>query len=233
MGWTPGAAAQVPARQSPPSGPAVLVLDVQLNGEARGSVLVLESGGTYYIAEDDARAWRLRARGSAALQYRERRYLALEALGLRLEQLDRAALQLVLSAPPEAFETTQLGLQGLDYPVTPAAVGGFFNYDLLGSRFSGRGVVDGAFELGAFAPFGVFTHQFVQRNLASSRTPISATNASPRASAATGPASCNRSNSATRSAARVRAAAPCASAACSSSATSRCARDSSGSRCRC
>jgi outer membrane usher protein len=160
--------AQVPARPVAPTGPAVLVLDVQLNDEARGSVLVLESNGTYYIAVDDARAWRLRARDGASLQYRERRYLSLEALGLRLEQYDRGALRLVLRASPEAFETTQLAVLGLDYPVTPAAVGGFFNYDVLGSRFAGRTFVDGAFELGAFAPFGVFTHQFVQRNLASS-----------------------------------------------------------------
>jgi outer membrane usher protein len=167
-GCTTLAVAQVPARQVQPAGPAVLVLDVQLNDEARGSVLVLEANGTYYIAEDDARAWRLRARDGASLQYRERRYVALDALGLRVEQLDRGALRLVLSAPPEAFETTQLAVQGLDYPVTPAAFGGFFNYDVLGSRFAGRSFVDGAFELGAFAPFGVFTHQFVQRNLASS-----------------------------------------------------------------
>jgi outer membrane usher protein len=159
-----GAAAQTPQAPAVVE-PRVHVLEVQLNEEARGSVLVLESAGTYYVAEDDARAWRLRARDGASLPFRDRRYVALGALGVSVVQFDRAASKLVLSAPAEAFETTQLAVRGLDYPVTPAAVGAFFNYDLLATRLADRNFVDGAFELGVFASFGVFTHQFVRRNL--------------------------------------------------------------------
>ena len=142
-----------------------LVLETNLNGEDRGTILFVESDGRLFLAEDDARNLRLRPPAEADLAFQARRYFALATLAVEVVSLDRTALRVVLRAAAGAFEPSTVSGRGLEYAVTPAGVGGFFNYDLLGTRFAHRTAADGAFELGAFAPAGVLTHQFVARNL--------------------------------------------------------------------
>jgi outer membrane usher protein len=140
------------------------VLEVLLNGESRGTVLLLQVGEQLFVAEEDARQWRLRRAAVPATQFGGRSYLRLEDVGLRVERFDRAQSRIELVAVAEAFEPSALAAIVPRYAVSRAGIGGFANYDLLATRIDG-GQLDGAFEFGVFSPLGVATHQFVWRNL--------------------------------------------------------------------
>jgi outer membrane usher protein len=144
---------------------STLVVETTLNGEDKGTVLLLERDDHFFLGEGDARAWQLRLPADADLEFRSQRYFLLARLRIEVIALDRRALSVELRAPATAFTGGTVDAAGLVYPLTPAANGGFFNYDVLGTRALGRAAVDGAFELGAFSPLGVLTHRFVERNL--------------------------------------------------------------------
>ncbi len=141
------------------------VVDVMLNGEPRGTVLLLEVEQRLLVAEEDARSWRLQTGAAPTAEFAGRRYLPLDALGVRIERFDRANLRIELAADAGAFLASTVSAPGSRYPVSAAGAGGFANYDLLATRSVGATGVDGAFELGAFSPWGVASHQFVLRNL--------------------------------------------------------------------
>jgi outer membrane usher protein len=144
---------------------SALIVEATLNGEDKGTVLLLEKEGRLFLGEAEANAWRLRLPIDVDLVFQAQRYFLLARLGVDLVALDRRALRIELRAPASVFAASTLSAAGLEYPVTPAATGGFFNYDLLGTRAGGRAAADGAFELGAFSSIGVLTHRFVGRNL--------------------------------------------------------------------
>lgn len=148
--------------------PVPLAFEVSLNGEPRGTALLLQHGNDYLIGDADARAWRLRIPAAPALQYRGQSFHALSALGLTVSRLETAQLQIDLRAEPTAFEDSTARLASFEYRLTPAAWGGFLAYDFLGTRLGGHSVLDAAFTLSAFGPLGSLSHQFVRRNLWSS-----------------------------------------------------------------
>ena len=152
--------APLPARAQVP-----LVVDATLNSEARGAILLLEDARGLLLGSDELRAWRLLVPPSADLQFQRRSYYRFERLGIEVVEFDRAALRIELRASPAAFEASVLPLAELELRATPAALGGFFNYDLVGTRDAQRAALNGAFELGAFSRIGVLAHQFVARNL--------------------------------------------------------------------
>lgn len=142
-----------------------LVVDATLNGEARGSVLLLEDPRGLLLGAEEIRAWRLLSPSIADQQFQGRAFFRLERLGIEVVAFDRTALRVDLRAAPAAFEASALPVAEQEYRATPAALGGFFNYDLLGTRDVQRASLNGAFEFGLFAPIGMLTHQFVERNL--------------------------------------------------------------------
>lgn len=144
---------------------APLVVDATLNGEPRGSILLVEDARGFLLGVDELRAWRLLVPAAADLQFQGRAYYRFERLSLEVVEFDRATLRMELRAPPTAFEASLLPVAEQEFRATPAALGGFFNYDLVGTRDAQRAALDGAFEIGAFAPIGVLTHQFVERSL--------------------------------------------------------------------
>lgn len=142
-----------------------LVVEVKLNGEERGSILLLEDLRGLLLGSDEIRAWRLLLPREADQQFQGRAYYRLERLGVDVVSFDRAGLRVELLAAPAAFESSVLPVAEREFRATPAAIGGFFNYDLVGTRDVSRTSLDGAFEVGAFGPPGVLTHQFVLRRL--------------------------------------------------------------------
>ncbi len=142
-----------------------LVVEATLNREDKGTLLLVERVGRLFLDEKDAREWRLRVPDGADLTFQGRRFFLLTRLGIEVVNLDRRSLRLELTAPANAFEASAVNALGPEYPVTRAATGGFFNYDLLGTRFAGRAAVDGAFEAGAFSDIGVLVHSFILRNM--------------------------------------------------------------------
>lgn len=149
--------------------PVPLAFDASLNGEPRGTVLVLQQGSEYLIGAADARTWRLRLPAAPSLQFRGEAFYALPALGLSVSRLEPAQQLIDLRAEPSAFEASTMALPSVEYRLTPAAWGGFFAYDLLGTRIADHAALDAAFTLSVFGPVGSLSHQAVARNLWNNR----------------------------------------------------------------
>jgi outer membrane usher protein len=145
--------------------PVPTVLEVTLNGETRGTVLLLQRGNEFLMPQEEARTWRLRLPAQPELVFRGQPYYLLASLGITVSRLDTTALLIEMRAEPSAFEASTASLGSYEYRLTPATWGGFASYDLLASRIDGVQAVDGAFTLAAFAPYGSLSHQFVERNL--------------------------------------------------------------------
>lgn len=145
--------------------PVPLAFEASLNGEPRGTVLLLQQGDVYLLGEDDARVWRLRLPAAPTLRFRGQAFHALSTLGLTVSRLETEQQRIDLRAEPSAFEDSTARLANFEYRLTPAAWGGFLAYDFVGTRLGGRSVLDAAFTVSAFGPYGSLSHQVVARNL--------------------------------------------------------------------
>jgi outer membrane usher protein len=163
--WTLALTLLVAPLQARAQAPVPAVLEVTLNGETRGTVLLLQRGSEFLMPQDEARTWRLRLPAQPELVFRGQPYYLLASLGITVSRLDTTALRIEMRAEPSAFEASTASLASHEYRLTPATWGGFASYDLLASRIEGVQAVDGAFTLSAFAPYGSLSHQFVERNL--------------------------------------------------------------------
>ena len=145
--------------------PVQMALEVTLNGETRGTVLLLRRDSDYLLSQEDARAWRLRVPPKPELVFRGQPFYALESLGLTVSRLDTTTLLIELRAEPTAFEASTESVDSVEFRLTPATWGGFGSYDLVATRVEGVNAMDGAFTLAAFSPYGSLSTQFVERNL--------------------------------------------------------------------
>jgi outer membrane usher protein len=145
--------------------PIPLALEVNLNGESRGTALMLQRGSDLLVSGDDARNWRLKLPPQPELVFRGQSFHALSSLGLTVSRLDESSQRIDLRAEPSAFEASALSFDNLEYRLTPATWGGFASYDFVGYRLDGVSTIDGAFTLSGFAPYGSLSYQFVERNL--------------------------------------------------------------------
>lgn len=142
------------------------VLEVALSAEGPGETMIVLRGpdGALLIDEEDFARLRLRLPRTAPENHEGHRYFALSAIkGCRVA-IDEARQRAVISAPPSAFDTAHLNAAERQHPsLTPAALGGFLNYQLSAQQIEGQtsGAVYG--ELGAFAAAGVFTNTLVGR----------------------------------------------------------------------
>ncbi len=145
--------------------PVPLVVELSLNGETRGAVLLLEEDERFFIDAADARAWRLRVPEAGHISYQGRSFLALDSIYARIESLDRSSLRLELRVPADAFEASRASIGPNEYPLTPAVWGGYASYDLVGTRSGGRSGIDGALQLAGFSPYGGLDTTLVKRNV--------------------------------------------------------------------
>jgi outer membrane usher protein len=145
--------------------PAQMALEVTLNGETRGTVLLLRRDTDYLLSQEDARAWRLRIPPKPELVFRGQPFYALASLGLTVSRLDTTLLVIELRAEPTAFEASTESVSSMEFRLTPATWGGFASYDFVATRVEDVKAVDGAFTLAAFSPYGSLSTQFVERNL--------------------------------------------------------------------
>jgi len=163
--WTLALTVLVASIDAQAQAPVPLAVEVSLNGEARGTVLVLQRGAEFLIGAEDARLWRLRRPDTQVVDFRGQAFYPLSALGLSVLRLDPVQQQLDLRAEPSAFEDSTEHLNAIEFRLTPAAWGGFATYDFLGTRVDGQSALDGAFTASAFGPYGSLSYQFVERNL--------------------------------------------------------------------
>jgi len=135
------------------------IAEVTVNGET-GPALVVErdAAGTPFVAESALPQLRLRTPESGAVTIDGERYYSVAAFNPSDVAMDDATQSLRLTLPAAAFVPTRSDYASDSVPhVTPAQLGGFVNYDLLGERVGDQSNVGAIVEAGAFGACGVLT----------------------------------------------------------------------------
>ena len=142
------------------------ILEVTLNAEARGdSLIVLRGpGGMLYLDDADFEKLRLHPPAIPPLERDGRRFHAPAAIQGCTVVIDEFRQRAVITAPPAALDTTYLRAAEREHPpVTPAAPGAFFNYQVSAQQIQGQTTGGVYGELGLFAGPGVLTNTAVAR----------------------------------------------------------------------
>lgn len=136
---------------------ALLEVDVNRQGINRSSVVLRRSDGMYLLALPDLQAFRLNTPSTAPHMHADTPYFPVDALAGGRAELDEATQRLVVTASPEAFESTLEAVpSGIPYKMpVPPTFGGFLNYDVTASHGGGQDTGSGIFEAGFFTPYGV------------------------------------------------------------------------------
>lgn len=153
-----------PTSQLEASGPNELLLAIEINGQSfvEPALLLQDPQGKLYASADDFKRWRLLPPAGKPLRYQDADYFGLnDYAGLQLNY-DPVRLRLVMQAEASRFEssTQALEMAASKAPTLPS-LGGFFNYELLGSYAASDTQGAGQFELGVFKGTGVGTMAFV------------------------------------------------------------------------
>ncbi|WP_167737577.1 fimbria/pilus outer membrane usher protein [Sphingomonas parva] len=152
------------AAAEPAAGLRPALLDVSVNGQrSREPAMLLEDGqGGLYATAATLRLWRLRPPAGPPVAWEGESWYRLDtiqALRLRLSAEDQS---LAIEVAAEGFELQSSALApAAPMAMTPAAAGGFLNYDLLVEHARGDTSLNGAFEAGMAVRRGVLTTTFV------------------------------------------------------------------------
>lgn len=115
------------------------------------------TNGRLAATNEALQRWRIRTPSIAPIVYRGEDYYPLDAIpGLRYV-LHLEQQELRIEIPPESFISNVIDAAAELQRDAPAIPGGFFNYDLLAQRTSGRNLDNGLFEFGGFNRYGVAT----------------------------------------------------------------------------
>lgn len=142
------------------------LLDVTVNGQSGDEpALLLQDGeGRLYASEAMLRQWRIRLPASEPVQHEGEAWYRIDAIPALSATFSAAEQSLALDARPELFEGQRTSLAAASQiAMTPAASGGFLNYDAIGEYQQGALNFSGAFEAGAFTSFGTGSTGFVVR----------------------------------------------------------------------
>jgi outer membrane usher protein len=134
-----------------------VVLSVTVNKEEIPDTIVAlrDSSGHVFVAVTDLVQWRLQLPESTPIVFKGARYYPLSSLPGLVASVDEATQALTINAPASLFGSTQFDALGARSPVPDrSALGGYFNYSLLGTRAEGEMTYAGSFELAAFGRWG-------------------------------------------------------------------------------
>ncbi len=143
------------------------ILEVTLSNESRGdSLIVLRGpGGMLYLEDADFEKLRLHPPPIPPLERDGRHFHAPAAIEGCSVVIDEVRQRAVITVPAAALETTHLRAAEREYPpVTPAAPGAFFNYQVSAQQIQGATTGGVYGELGLFAQPGVLTNTAVARD---------------------------------------------------------------------
>ena len=130
-------------------------LDVSINEQRKGTVVMLRSDGRLFAGAQDLRRWRLRLPNTAPLTQYGEDFFALDALAGLSYRFDESSQALTVQAPPSLFDATLLkGTVSNFSEPSPASLGGFLNYDVTASYTAGETNTGGVLELGGFGSWG-------------------------------------------------------------------------------
>ena len=157
------AAAGNPAPQ--PFEPAIV--EVRVNDESQSVTLIVrrDTDGTLLVRQGDLAALRIKTPSRGVVVVDGERYVRMgPEIGAQVK-FDAATQAADITLPPTAFVATRTSALSPDAPaVTPAGLGGFVNYDLVGDQVSGRTSLGAVLDLGVFGSGGVFTTGVVGRS---------------------------------------------------------------------
>jgi len=162
-----------PAAELPTSAatPIELLLEVHINQQPwHETDLFLGFGTTpdknLYVKGSDLEHWRLRTPNVAPFLYQDEKYYPLDAVPGLTYRLDPSTESLWITAP--AAEFTGTVVDGL-FPENPkpqhTPLGGFLNYDFIGTRNTEMTSINSLLEVGLFNDWGVGTSSFLGQDI--------------------------------------------------------------------
>jgi outer membrane usher protein len=130
-------------------------LDVFINEQRKGTVVLLRSDDRLFAGGQDLRRWRLRLPDTKPLTFYGEEFYALDALLGLTYRLDEFTQTLTVQVPPGLFDATFLNGKETSFS-TPslASPGGFLNYDVFANHVQGLTKTNGLLELGGFGGWG-------------------------------------------------------------------------------
>lgn len=147
----------------PDAAPGVLnelLLVIEINGQSydEPALLLQDPQGKLYVSVEDFKRWRLLPPAGEPLHYQGAAYFGLDDYAGLQFNYNPAKLRLVILAEASRFEPST---QALQRPASKAPslppLGGFLNYELMGSKSGNNTQGAGQFELGVFKGAGVGT----------------------------------------------------------------------------
>lgn len=151
--------------------PIELLLEMHLNQQPwHETDMLLGFGSTpdknLYARDSDLERWRLRLPATQPYLYQGEKYYPLDAIPGLTYRIDATTETLWISAPPGAFTGSVVdGLFPQNPQPQPTPLGGFLNYDFLGTRSPGVTGINSLLEAGVFNDWGVGTSSFIGQNI--------------------------------------------------------------------
>jgi outer membrane usher protein len=158
------AAAPLGATSTAPE-PAILAVRVNDQPDVPTLIVLREGEHALLVRVGDLPQLRLRAPAQGLVIVDGERYARFAAGDGASIAFDDAAQSVSLLLPPDLFLPTTSAAPSPGPPqVTPAGLGGFFNYDLTGQQSDDSISLGAITEAGVFGPFGVFTSSVIGRH---------------------------------------------------------------------
>jgi outer membrane usher protein len=144
-------------------------LAVAVNGQLTGTTALVryDHANNLWVSKEDLESWRLTLPAESDTSLPGTRLYPLSAYPGLTFRVDETAQTLAVDAPAKLFETVQLAARTSGYvPAAPAPLGGFFNYDLVGTHDDDGTGASALLEAGTFGRFGTAVTRFVGRKTA-------------------------------------------------------------------
>lgn len=155
----------------PPGTPRELLLEVHINEQSEHETdmfisLDPDPDKSLYARGADMKRWRLHPPDVKPLEYAGDKFYPLKAIPGLSYSVDMANLTVQITAPASAFSGTYIdGLHQKNPPPQPTPLGGFLNYDFLGTHGAAYTNINGLFEAGLFNNWGTGTSTFLDQNI--------------------------------------------------------------------
>lgn len=142
-------------------------LAVSINAQPAGDValFIRQPDGHLLATAANLRSWRLQVPSKPAEVRNGEPYFALDALPGLSYQIDDEQQLLKIDAPANLFDRVRLGASAAEYERAAAApLGGFLNYDIVGTRTDGITALNGLIEASAFGSDSAGVMRYLARN---------------------------------------------------------------------
>ena len=131
-------------------------MEVLINQQSEGVVIILRSGDRLFAESKDLRRWRLLLPDKISFNYNGQDFYSFDKLAGLTYKFDETTQVLMVEAPPNLFDFTLLKGTVNNFSVpTTSPLGGFINYNVNTHRSQGRATTSGLLELVGFGKRGM------------------------------------------------------------------------------